>query len=493
MTSNKKAVIIGSGIGGIAAAIRLRVLGFDVEVHEASSSPGGKIGEKRWSGYRFDTGPSLFTLPHLVDELFELTGRNARDYFSYSRLPLVTKYFYGDGLQLDAWSEPARFASEVEEKTGVPADKISSFLSKQRETYDKIGHVFLENPVHIVSRLLRLKNIPSLVHLSRVNMFRSMHSVNENYFQKRPIVQLFDRYATYNGSNPYRMPALFNIISHLEHNLGAYLPANGMYDVVNALYKLAAETGVKFHFNSYVNEIVLEKNNVRAIRVEDKEIRADVIVSNMDVHFTYHKLLPQVKPPKNYLESSKSTSALIFQWAMDRSYPGLDVHNVLFTGDYKEEFEFLFNKKQVFNDPTVYIYVSSKAISGDAPEGKENWFVMINVPHLNEHVDWSKQTDRMRSTIIHKIERYLNTDVKPHILHEFCTTPEDISKGTFAYLGALYGNTSNKMMSAFLRHPNFSKIKGLYFCGGTVHPGGGIPLCLMSAKITADLVKERSL
>lgn len=491
MSNKKKAVIIGAGIAGLAAAVRLSLHGLDTHVYEAAAVPGGKIGEKRWNGYRFDTGPSLLTLPHLVDELFTLAGKDPRKYFSYSQLPLVTRYFYGDGLQLNGWSDPSRFAQEIKEKTFVPAEKILSFLEKQKESYNKIGQIFLENPIHIVSRLLRLDNIPSLVHLSRVNMFRSMHSVNEKYFIEAPVVKLFDRYATYNGSNPYRMPALFNIISHLEHNLGAYLPYKGMYDIVNAVYQLAVETGVKFHFSSYVSEIVLDERKVKAVRVKNEEISADVVVSNMDAYYTYYKLLPKLKPPVNYIKGTKSTSALIFQWAMDRKYPQLDVHNILFADNYQAEFEHLFSTKKLFDDPTVYIYISSKAVQGDAPDGKENWFVMINVPHLNEGIDWKIERDRMRAIIIKKIERLLDTLVEPHILHEFCTTPEDISTETFAYLGALYGNASNKMMAAFLRHPNFSKVKGLYFCGGTVHPGGGIPLCLLSAKITAKLIKER--
>lgn len=492
MSNKKKAVIIGAGIAGLAAAIRLRLQGFNTCVYEAAAGPGGKIGERRWNNFRFDTGPSLFTLPHLVDELFAISGKDPREYFSYSRLQLVTRYFYGDGLQLNAWSDPKHFAREIKEKTSVPAEKVISFLENQKESYNKIGHVFLENPIHIVSRLLRLGNIPSLVHLSRVNMFRSMHSVNENYFKSDPVIKLFDRYATYNGSNPYRMPALFNIISHLEHNLGAFLPSKGMYEIVNALYKLAVETGVDFNFNSYISEIVLNDRQVKAVRVKGKEISTDVVISNMDAYYTYYKLLPALKPPVNYLEGTKSTSALIFQWAMDRSYPQLDVHNVLFANDYQAEFDHLFQKKELFHDPTIYIYISSKAVKDDAPEGKENWFVMINTPHLNTGIDWEKEKHRMREIIIKKIERFLNATIAPHILHEFSTTPEDISTNTFTYLGALYGNASNKMMAAFLRHPNFSKVKGLYFCGGTVHPGGGIPLCLLSAKITANLIKERA-
>ncbi len=488
---NSKVIIIGAGIAGIATAIRLRKQGFEVLVLESAATYGGKIKDYKWLDYRFDTGPSLFTLPELVDELFQLCGKDPRSYFNYDKLPVVTKYFYGDKTVINAYANPSDFAQEVEKKTGVEKAVVNSFLEIQKETYGKLAHLFLENPIHIFSRLLKVANLPALLHLMQFRFLRTMNGVNKSWFRNDALVKLFNRYGTYNGSNPYVMPSLFNIISHLEHNTGAFFPEGGMSTIAHVLYKLAQEEGVEFRFNSYVKKIVEDKGRVKGVISAGETIETAKVISNMDANLTYEHLLPEVKYPKHYLDNQKSTSALIFHWAMEGNYPDLEVHNILFAENYKEEFEFLFNKKQLYKDPTVYIYISSKAQASDAPSNGENWFVMINVPHLTPGADWEQLEEEGRAYVKKKIKDVLGIDVTPKILHEHVTTPKALQDTTHSYLGSLYGGSSNSMMSGFLRHPNFSKVKGLYFAGGTVHPGGGVPLCLLSAKITADLVREK--
>jgi len=486
--ANYKAIVIGSGIGGMAAAIRLVKLGFEVKVFESDDTHGGKIKAYNWEGFRFDTGPSLFTLPALVDELFALYNKNPRAYYNYKALPSITRYFYENGLEINSYSDPKRFASEVHLKLNVKENVVLGFLEKQAKTYRLLAPIFLENPIHVFSRLLKLKYLPALIHVLNPSFLSSMNAVNKAWFKNDFLVRLFNRYGTYNGSNPYKMPSLFNIISHLEHNVGAYLPENGMRSIVDALYKLATEEGVQFYFNTYVKTIVEKGGEAIGISTQDAQYQADVIVSNMDVNNTYAKLLPESKAPTLYLNNQKSTSALIFHWAVKGTFDKLDVHNILFATKYEEEFDYLFTKKEIYHDPTIYIYISSKAVKTDAPEACENWFVMINTPHTG-HLKLDIQA--IRKMIIGKIDKYLKIDIEPLITHEHTITPEDLQNSTHSYLGSLYGASSNSILSAFLRHPNFSQIKNLYFCGGTVHPGGGIPLALLSAKIATELISEK--
>lgn len=488
--SNQTAIIIGAGIAGISAAIRLKKKGFNVIVFESASSFGGKIKEYRWQDFRFDTGPSLFTLPQLVDELFELCNKNPRHYFTYSQLPLVTKYFYANGTTIDSFSDAQKFASEAETKTNIKAKTILRFLEIQKKTYNLLAPIFLENPIHIFSRLLKWKNISALIHISNPRFLFSLNNVNQRFFKNDYLVKLFNRYGTYNGSNPYKMPSLFNIISHLEHNVGAYLPKKGIFSIPQSLYQLAQEEGVVFEFNAKVDEIIVEKNQAIGVKSNGKNYSSSVVVSNMDANFTYQKLLPNIKAPKIYLENEKSTSALIFHWAIEGNFSDLDVHNILFANDYKAEFEHLFDKKTTFYDPTIYIYISSKAVESDAPSKFENWFVMINMPNLSTQQTQVDLIENTRQIIIRKINTFLKTKIETKIIHEHITTPTDLQNTTHSYLGSLYGGSSNSIISAFLRHPNFSKINNLYFCGGTVHPGGGIPLCLLSAKIATDLIAQ---
>jgi phytoene dehydrogenase-like protein len=209
----------------------------------------------------------------------------------------------------------------------------------------------------------------------------------------------------------------------------------------------------------------------------------------MDAFFTYRKLLPDIRHPERTLSQEKSTSALIFYWGIRKEFPELDLHNIFFSDNYQKEFECL-SKGMLDDDPTVYVNITSKYTPSDAPQGSENWFTMVNAPYLHGQ-DWEAIIQRTRKNVIAKISRVLGTDLETFIECEEILEPRTIQSRTSSHLGALYGTASNKRLSAFMRHPNFSNtVKGLYFCGGSVHPGGGIPLCLLSAKIADTMIHE---
>ena len=326
-----------------------------------------------------------------------------------------------------------------------------------------------------------------------MDAFRSVDKANRSYFSDPRTVQLFNRYATYNGSDPYQAPATLNIIPHLEHNIGAYFPKGGMYRITEALVSLAEKLGVTFYYNTPVERILHESNKTKGLQVKGEEQHYDVVVTNMDMVNTYRKLLPDVKEPERLTKQPKSSSALIFYWGIKKQFPQLDLHNIFFSGNYKHEFDTMFQNGDVCDDPTVYVYISSKQCANDAPSGSENWFTMINVPN-NTGQNWDDIKRRARQAIIKKLSRILNEDIAALIEVEDVLDPVIIEARTSSYQGALYGNSSNNMFAAFLRHANYSsQLKDLYFCGGSVHPGGGIPLCLLSARITADLVEKKSL
>lgn len=489
-SAEKKVAVIGAGVGGLATAIRLRLQGHEVAVYEANAGPGGKLTEIRMDGYRFDAGPSLFTLPHLVDELFREAGLEPAEYFQYEALPLISRYFYEDGTQINAWSDPEKFAEEVEAKTGEPRERVLQLLKKSRGLYDITAHVFLERSLHRIGTYLRRDTLWSITQLHRLDAFRTMNQANAQRFSDPRVVQLFNRYATYNGSDPYQAPATLNIIPHLEHNLGAFFPHGGMYEVTRSLAQLAGKLGVQFHYSHDVSRILVNNKKACGLIVNNREIAADVVVSNMDVVPTFRRLMPEVAAPEKILEQPRSSSALIFYWGMDRSYEALDLHNLLFSADYQEECRYLWEDDSIGPDPTVYVYISSKNNPADAPAGGENWFVMINVPP-DKGQDWESLIAAARENILDKLERMLGEPVRAHICCESLLEPHLLASRTSSHMGALYGNSSNNRFAAFLRHPNFSRrIDNLYFCGGSVHPGGGVPLCLLSAKITAELVGQ---
>ncbi|MBC7556726.1 MAG: phytoene desaturase [Chryseobacterium sp.] len=485
----KKAIIVGSGIAGIASSIRLQNKGYSVQVLEKNAYPGGKLTQLSINNFRFDAGPSLFTMPHLVTELFEICGKKASDYFNYEQLDTLCNYFYEDGTRITASSDIDVFAAEMERKTTDSAKKIKKHLEKSKFIYGVTEEQFLRKSLHKIASFLSLSTLAAVIKLPFLNIFSSMNEVNEKAFNDSKTIRLFNRYATYNGSNPYKAPGILNIIPHLEFGLGAYLPKGGMHEITNSLVKLAKEIGVEFHFNQEVTAIETANNSVKSVTTSSDHYLADVVVCNADIHTVYEKLLPSSKKLKEVDKQERSSSALIFYWGIDKKFLELDVHNIMFTDDYKTEFEHIFDSKTIYEDPTVYINITSKHIKEDAPEGKENWFVMINVPSVYDQ-DWDSMIADARKNILRKISRNLGEDIESLILFEEQLTPQLIQDKTYSFKGSLYGTSSNSRFAAFFRHKNFSsQYKNLYFCGGSVHPGGGIPLALSSAKIIEQLIK----
>ena len=485
----KKAIVVGSGIAGIASAIRLQNKGYAVQVLEKNSYPGGKLTQFNKNGFRFDAGPSLFTMPNLVTELFELAGKKPSDYFNFVQLEILCNYFYEDGTCISANSDIAIFADEIERKTTDSAIQVTKHLEKSKFIYGATEELFLNKSLHKLRSFVSFSTLVSIVKLPFLNIFSAMNQVNEKEFTDSKTIRLFNRYATYNGSNPYKAPGILNIIPYLEFGLGAYLPKGGMHEITNSLVQLAKEMGVEFHFNQEVTAIETKGDLVKSVKTTSDNYIADLVVCNADIHTVYERLMPSAKKLKEVDKQERSSSALIFYWGINKEFPELDLHNILFTEDYKKEFDHIFDSKTIYEDPTIYVNITSKQIKEDAPKGKENWFVMINVPSVYGQ-DWDSMIAEARRNILIKLSRNLGEDIEKLILFEEQLTPQLIQDKTYSFKGSLYGTSSNSRFAAFFRHKNFSsQYKNLYFCGGSVHPGGGIPLALSSAKIIDNLIK----
>lgn len=482
--------IIGSGVSGICAAIRLRSKGFDVAVYEKNKMPGGKLNTFKLDGFRFDAGPSLFTMPQLVDELFELNNLNPRDYFKYKKKKIHCKYFWDDKTKFTAYSNRKKFLKEVKNKFKVEESTVNNYLKKAKIKYDLTEKIFLKKSLHKLSSFLNIETIKALFNLNIFQINKTLNEVNSDELKNKYLIQIFNRYATYNGSSPYKTPGMMTLIQHLENHFGTFVPEGGMYEITNTLFNLAKQIGVKFYFECNVDEIILEKKAAKKIKVNNNLIESDIIISNVDINFTYKNLLKQ-KFNHRSLKNESSSSALIFYWGIKGTYDKLDLHNIFFSSNYKDEFDSIFEKKQVFDDPTVYINISCKDVSSDAPKGSENWFVMINSPY-NINQNWDRQIQISRKKIINKLEKILGIEIGKNIIKEKVYSPIDLESKTNSFNGSLYGSSSNNIMSSFMRHPNFTKrIKNLFFCGGSVHPGGGIPLAILSSKIVSDLIESK--
>lgn len=486
----KQVVIVGAGIAGIAAAIRLKAQGHMVSVFEANAYPGGKLTAFSEKGYRFDMGPSLFTMPQFVEDIFETAQKDISHYFQYKKKAVVCNYFYEDGTTFSAVADEATFAKNASEIFNVEAEDLQRYFKQSKKKYDLTASLFLEKSLHKFNTYLSKDTLKAIFNVNSLDIDKTLDAYNSKMLKDERLVQFFNRFATYNGSSPYQTPGIMSMIPHLEQYFGTYFPKGGMHSITMSLFQLAKDIGVDFYFNTKVNKIVTQRKKVIGVETENGLTDADIVVSNSDVVPTYRHLLKDHKAPENILQQPRSSSALIFYWGIKKEFPQLDLHNIFFSDNYKSEFDYIFNKKDVYNDPTVYINISSKDEKGDAPPGCENWFTMVNVPS-NTGQDWDEIIKRTRKNIITKVSRLLGEDISELIEYEAILDPRTIASKTQSYQGALYGASSNNKYAAFLRHPNFkSSIKNLYFCGGSVHPGGGIPLCLLSGKIVSELIEK---
>jgi len=486
----KKAIVIGSGIAGLAGAIRLRSKGYGVQVFEANQYAGGKLHAFESKGYRFDYGPSLFTMPHFVDELFELFGENPRKHFEYIKKDTICNYFWEDGTRFTMGADQDRFVEDASNCFDEPKKNLEKYLKNSQKKYDLTANLFLEKSLHKISTYLSKDALKGVLNMGSLDVNRSLNKVNQQYFDNPKLVQLFNRYATYNGSNPYVTPGIMSLIPQLEMKFGAYYPKGGMHEISQSLYRLAMDQGVQFTFDAKVEEVLIENGKAKGVKVGDKSFDADLVLCNMDIFSAYSSILQNVKKPKRILKQERSSSALIFYWGIKRSFEELDLHNIFFSEDYKGEFNAIFNESKLIDDPTVYINITSKEDPDHASKGGENWFVMINTPS-NKGQDWKNLIQTAKQSILKKLSRILNTDIESLIETEEILDPIRIERDTLSHEGSLYGTSSNSQFAAFLRHPNFSStIDDLYFCGGSAHPGGGIPLCLLSAKIVSGLIPD---
>jgi len=483
-----KVGIIGSGIGALASAIELRKLGLEVHVFEANEVIGGKIVEQHLTDYRFDMGPSVFTEPALLQDLMK--GLDPSATFAFRQLAESCRYFFKDGQNIVVPVGKEKVAQAVATTFGEDLQQTKNYLNRMEANYKAIYPVFIQVSLHRFKQFLNVSLFKALSRLFKYGLHRTMHQQNKAFFKNPKTIQLFDRLATYNGSSPYLAPAMLNIISQLEFNEGPAMPVGGMVQITRQTHALALQHGVAFHTKERVTAIQNRNNRVVGLQTEKGSYNFDIVVSNMDVHYTYEKLLPYLKAPRFLLQQEKSSSAVVFYWGINRTFDELGVHNIFFAADYQAEFKAIFQTKTLHPDPTVYIHISSKVEKDDAPEGKENWFVMVNAP-INVGQDWDSEIQLLRTRILEKLSLSLKTDIEPLIEVEQINEPRLIDARYSGKQGSIYGNASNNAFAAFLRHPNFSKqLKGLYFAGVTVHPGGGIPLAINSAKIVARCVQE---
>jgi phytoene desaturase len=483
----KRAVIIGGGLGGLAAALRLAARGWRVAVCEQGESFGGKMNFWSEGGYRFDTGPSLITMPWVFEELFEIAGSSLRDHVELAPLHPLAEYVYDDGVRFTYTTSLPDWLATLRRIEPRDVDGFFKFMRLGARLFEVSRETFLRRRPLDWPRagdLSLLRNLP----LRRG--WGNYHRAVAAHFRSPHLRQLYDRYPTYVGSSPYAAPATLAVISYLEYAFGGWYARGGLYRIVESLLDLASAAGVELLSRSRVVRIECAGRVVKAVQLADgARLAADVIVMNGDASDA-PKLLGEAG---NHAlpHEQRSLSGLVFLLGVKRSLPELQHHGIYFSADYRREFAQLFGERRFPDDPTVYVNAPSRNDRSLVPGEGEALFVMANAP-ANDGAPWDEQhINEARRRVFARLRRGGFPDVESDIVVSDVWTPRRIAERYLMPGGAIYGAHSHGWRRAFLRPPNKdARYSGLYFVGGSTHPGGGTPTVLLSARIACELIER---
>ncbi len=479
----KKAIVIGAGIGGLATASLLANKGWDVTIFEKNGCPGGKMQQWESGGFRFDTGPSLLTMPFLLEKLFKECGQDLHDYLSLVEPDPLCRYFYKDGVVFDNFADQDKTVEQIRHFAPEDAEAYRSFLNHSEELYDKTSDAFLFNPLNELSDLKKLKWADVL----SINAFSTVSKKVDQSFCSPYLRKFFKRFTTYNGSSPFQAPATLNVIPHVELNQGGYYVKGGLYGIAASLEKLALLLGVTIEYGQTVTSILSDSNRVKAIKLSDgKRVNADLIVANSDATETIlHLISPNsVTNGKRRRQQNlePSCSGFVLMLGCDKKWDQLKHHNIFFSDDYEKEFTHIFQDKTLPDDPTIYVANTSYTDTAHAPKAGSNLFILVNSPYLAKNQDWNHREKTYRDHVINELEARGLDGLRKSIQTEDVITPLDFYKKYGSNKGSIYGTSSNSTFSAFLRPRNkLREFENLYLVGGSTHPGGGIPLVIQSA------------
>jgi phytoene desaturase len=491
-----RVVVVGAGMGGLAVAVRLAATGHQVRVVEQADSVGGKLGTVSASGHTFGTGPSLLTMPHLYRQLFAATGRPLDDVVDLVRLDPACRYRFSDGLELDlpghAEDTPDALAAVL---GGDAAEQWVAFMTRAERIWEVVHEPFLESPLSAGGLVRRARRISDL---RAVAPWASLRSLGAHYLVDPRLRALLDRYATYTGSDPRRAPAALATVPYVEQRWGSWYVRGGLRRLADAVADRARELGAEISTGCAVTQISLTAGRADGVRLATGErMDADVVVANTDAANVYGELLPTTvaSAARRALQrTTPSLSGFTLLLALDHADRDPVHHRVLFGDDYDDEFDSVFGtrRRRPRPAPTPTIYVSAPDDPALRPDDSSaSWYVLVNAPRHDPRrgVDWDAPglADRYGEHVLSLLAAR-GLDVRRRVRWSTVRTPADLERSTWSPGGSIYGSSSNGARAAFLRPSNRSPVPGLFLVGGSAHPGGGLPLVELSARIVAELV-----
>ena len=489
----KKAVIIGAGVGGIATAAFLAQNGFTVEVYEKNTNPGGRCGQMIQDGHRFDLGATILLMPSLYRKVFSALGLDLDKELETTSLEPVYKLFFGDGTDFAFTRDPEKMEAQLE---AIEPGSFQRFNDYTREGYRffnlSMNNLLGKNFYH----LFEFVNLKSLRMLIKLKTWINHTSYIRRFFKDPHLQMAFTFQNIYVGQSPYQAPAFFSMLPGAEIAEGALFPKGGMHRIVQKLLLTAKEQGVQFQYKKPVSTIVVNASKTQGILLEDGTfVEADLVIANADLPYIYRELLPD-KNASNRLENRKySCSAIVFHWGVDKVYPQLDHHSVFLNDPYKQGLDKIFKEKSLSGHPSFYIHAPVRTDKSAAPENQDTLSVIVPVAHLDPKFDqdWNKLKQTARAGVISRLKEAGMEDLEDHIKFEICYLPKTWESACNVTKGSVFGSLGHTIfqMGYFRPHNRHKKYKNLYFVGGSTHPGNGIPLVLLSAKLTSErILKE---
>ena len=491
----KKIIVVGAGVAGLASAIRLAAEGYQVEVFEKNAQGGGKMNQIKKDGFTFDVGPTIVMMPDIYREVFKVVGRDPEDYIPMTQLnPIYTVQFPGDA-RIDVSTEMAHFTEFLE---SIGDEAAAGYYAYLAEVYKR----YLVAKDHFIERSFRkpsdFYNPGTLFQALKLKTFDSAHHMISKYVKDEKLQKLLSFQTLYIGISPYKGPSIYTIIPMIEMIYGVWFMKGGMYQLVTAMEKLADELGIVRHYNTRVDEIVVSGGRATGIRVGEVQHLADAVLVNADFPYAMTQLIREPKAKGKYTDAKiekmdYSCSCMLMYLGIDRKLDGLEVHNIQFAKDFDGNISDIFSGK-LHEDPSIYLYTPSKMDESLAPEGCEALYVLVPVPSL-AHADmaWSEaEVAAYKEKVYAKIQSVTGLeDIRAHVISETIYTPKDFESRFNAHKGATFGLAPTLLQSNYFRPQNKSNaVEGLYFAGSSAHPGAGVPIVLTSAKLAAEEIKK---
>ncbi|HGF7174989.1 phytoene desaturase family protein [Enterococcus hirae] len=487
----KKIIVIGAGVAGLSAAVRLQKLGYEVTLYEKDRQVGGKMNQIKTAGFTFDLGPTIVMMPEIYREVFEFCGKDPDDYIPMKKVdPMLKLYFNKE--------EPIEFSNDLIELTKTlenisPEDTQGyfSFLADIYQRYTIAKEAFITKSFR---GFWDFYNPKSLWAGIRLRTFSDAYTSISKFVKDDRLRKSLAFQTLYIGVSPYQGPSLYTIIPMIELFYGVYCIEGGMYTLATSLARLFEELGGKIVYETSVDEILIDNKIAKGIRIGKEQVMADAIVCGADFPYAMKELIPDERKRGKYTNKKiakfeYSCSCFLMYLGLDKKYPEEHLHSIYFAEDFKQNVDDLFERGKLPDDPSFYLYRPSLMDDSLAPEGQEGLYVLVPVPELSKYEKWTEQTmQAYRQKIIRLLkEKTIFKDIDEHIVSETLITPKDFSERFNAYNGATFGLKPTLKQSNYYRpHNKFSAAENLYFCGSSTHPGAGVPIVMQSAKLAVE-------